>query len=144
MTEIEIKKSLAVCSNGATCDECYYKPCTNCKGELMKDSLRAIEFLSGERRKNAETIKVMQENRENDVRTIHNLQRDIDTWAEMLEQKYTKKQLAQAVNDIFDDTVTEDLNSTGQAVGAFLRLIDADGYMAVLPDGTVEIRLNEE
>lgn len=78
------------------------------------------------------------------VNTIHKLMEDKETLEEMLEQKYTKKQLVQAVNDIFEDTVTEDLNSTAQSVGAFLRLIDADGYMAIMPDGTVEIRLNEE
>lgn len=131
MTIDEIVRSLNVCADEIECRQCSFK-CVerSCKNELM--------------RKAAKVIDRYEEKRKEDASTIQKLMLDKETIEEMLEQKHTKKQLVQAVNDIFDDTETEDLNSTAQSVGAFLRLIDADGYMAVLPDGTVEIRLNEE
>lgn len=131
MTKDEIVRSLNICADQVECSGCGLRGESGfCEGKLMRIAAQIIESYA--------------EGCKEDGLTIQNLKLDKETLEEMLEQKYTKKQLIQAVNDIFDDTVTEDLNSTGQSVGAFLRLIDADGYMAVLPDGTVEIRLNEE
>lgn len=112
------------------CDGCPYRDREHCDTDLFRD---AISYIKAVHAKASE-----------DATAINKLMLDKETLEEMLEQKYTKKQLVQAVNDILDDTVTEDLGSTSQSVCAFLRLIDADGYFAILPDGTAEIRLNEE
>ncbi len=112
------------------CDGCPYRGSEHCDTELFEDALHYIKCIHAKASEDA-TI-------------INKLMLDKETLEEMLEAKYTKEQLVQAVNDIFDGTETEDLNSTAQSVCAFLRLIDADGYFAILPDGTAEIRLNEE
>lgn len=131
MTKDEIVRSLNVCADSKTCEGCSCKDENSfCKNKLMRVAAKVIESYAEERKDN--------------VNTINRLRLDKETLLEMIDDKYTKKQLVQAVNDIFDDTTTMDLNSTSQSVGAFLRLIDADGFMAVLLDGTVEIRLNEE
>lgn len=145
MSNEAIMTALGICTDldGETCEGCPYALYRDCKRMIGKDSLVAIKNLSDQMSEAKKTIDTLHELRAIDADTIRNLQMDIETWAEMFEQKYTKKQLVQAVNDIFDDTVTEDLNSTAQSVCAFLRLIDADGFMAILPDGTTEIRLAE-
>lgn len=118
------------CCKACECDGCPYCGSDHCDTELFED---AIHYINAIHAKASE-----------DATAINKLMLDKETLEEMLAEKYTKKQLVQAVNDIFDDTVTEDLNSTAQSVCAFLRLIDADGYLAILLDGKVEIRLNEE
>ncbi len=125
----EIIKGMERCKTGE-CGSCPYYSREECDTDLLGDALNYIMALN--------------EKASADASIIHKLNLGKETLEEMLEQKYTKKQLVQAVNDIFDDTEIKDLNSTAQSVGEFLRLIDADGYMAVLPGGTVEIRLNEE
>ena len=130
MTKDEIVRSLNVCADEIECRQCSFK-CVerSCKNELM--------------RKAAKVIDSYEEKRKQDASTIQKLMLDKETLEEMLEEKYTKKQLVQAVNDILEDTSVEDLNSVAQSAVAFLRLIDADGYFAILPDGTAEIRLSE-
>lgn len=130
MTEtLKVIDGMQHCKCGG-CVGCPYSDNENCDTELFEDALHYIKAIHAKASEDA-TI-------------INKLELDKETLEEMLAEKYTKKQLVQAVNDILDDTVTEDLGSTSQSVCAFLRLIDADGYFAILPDGTAEIRLNEE
>lgn len=131
MTIDEIVRSLNVCADQVACTECSFKNSERfCKNELARTAAKVIDRFV--------------EKRKEDASTIQKLKLDKETLEEMLEQKYTKEQLVQAVNDIIEDTVTEDLSSTAQSVCAFLRLIDADGYFAILLDGTAEIRLEGE
>ena len=118
-----------VCCKDCECDGCPYRGRANCDTDLLEDALHYINSIHAKASA--------------DAAIINKLMVDKETLEEMLEQKYTKEQLVQAVNDIIEDTVIEDLSSTAQSVCAFLRLIDADGYFAILPDGTAEIRLNE-
>lgn len=129
MVEIDkIVKGMQSCKH-CECDGCPYRGNEHCDTDLFEDALSYIMSI------NAKASE--------DARIINKLELDKETLEEMLEAKYTKEQLVQAVNDIIEDTVTEDLSSTAQSVCNFLRLIDADGYFAILPDGTAEIRLSE-
>lgn len=130
MTENDVMNSLKICSELETCEGCSYVDDPGyCKKSLMKAAYNVI--------------KLQQDHLASASDDIRKLQLDKETLEEMVAVKYTTKQLVQAVNDILDDTVIEDHSSTIQSVVAFLRLIDADGYFAFLPDGTAEIRLSE-
>lgn len=130
MTKDEIVRSLNICADQVECRGCVLRDEKEfCEGKLMRIAAKVIESYAEKCRKNESAIQ--------------KLELDKETLEEMLEEKYTKKQLIQAVNDILEDTTSEDLHSTIQSVMTFLRLIDADGYFAFQMDGTAEIRLNE-